>query len=493
MPHHWNRFERSMRLTAFAVLHSNALRTPLTRSRGKISKNPTKRLANSRKRPRVTPTCNASITREIVSLAIPALGALALDPLLSLIDTAFVGRLGVTSLAGTGIATILLNTSFSVFHFLSISTTPLVANAIQISQDETSRVTANGILLASVLGLASATSVILLAQPLCIALGASAASLQTAVTYLRLRAVAAPFALASLVTNGALRAHKDIQTSFRVALTANLLNIILDFVLIFPFRLGVAGAALATSVSQILAFSLMISSLVQRGRLYFVHLLRVPRLSELVPLLSAGALLSIRTISLLATIAYATSIAAARGVIELAAYELCRQLWIFKATVLNSLTTAAQALVASAMAARTFKRAREIADHTLRLATGFGFILGIFAIATGTALPGLFTSSEAVSHRAAECIRVAALCAPLNGAVFALDGILAACEDYRYLASAIALACLFGCIAISGVKACGGGAVGVWCGMNFLMIARAIVLFWRYLGSSSPLRVSEGK
>ena len=120
-------------------------------------------------------------------------------------------------------------------------------------------------------------------------------------------------------------------------------------------------------MSQILAFSLMIYSLVNRDRLCFVHLLRVPRLSEFVPLLSSGVLLSIRTISAFAAIAYAT------------------------------------------------------------------------------------------------------------------------------LTSAVALASLLGYIAISGVKACGGGAVGVWCGMNFLMIARAIVLFWRYLGSSSPLRVSEGE
>ena len=63
--------------------------------------------------------------RTILGLAIPALGALAVDPLLTLADTAFVARLGTTELAALGVDTALLGFAFFAFNFLAYVTTPL--------------------------------------------------------------------------------------------------------------------------------------------------------------------------------------------------------------------------------------------------------------------------------------------------------------------------------------------------------------------------------
>lgn len=436
-------------------------------------------------------TAARALDSEIFALALPALGALALDPLLSLVDTAFVGRLGVSAIAGVGLSTIVLNISFSIFNFLCISLTPLVASATAASNDPAaaSRVISAGLLLAFFLGLLSATGLSLFAVPLCVWLGATADAITPAVAYLRARAIASPFALMSLVANGALRGYRDLRTPFFVAAAANILNIALDIFLIFYVGLGVAGAAYATSVSQVFAVVAMLAALLSRGRLRVRDLFRVPRVEELRPMLGAGVMLTIRTLSLLATIAYATATAAAKGVSALAAFELCRQLWIFKATVLDSFAAAAQALVASAMATGATRRARKIANRCLQLAAAAGTVIGIAAIAAGTRLPALFTSSEPVRQTATQCIRVAAVCAPLNGFVFALDGILTACSDYRYMAGAIALASFTACVALTGVRYFGGGVVAVWGGLNLLMVARAAVLFARYMSASGPIPV----
>ena len=82
---------------------------------------------------------------------------------------------------------------------------------------------------------------------------------------------------------------------------------------------------------------------------------------------------------------------------------------------------------------------------------------------------------------------MAAICAPLNGAVFALDGILAAVCDYRYMACGIALAAAVSCAVLWAVRIGGGDVVAVWGGLNVLMICRGVVLGWRYLGSGSPI------
>ena len=65
--------------------------------------------------------------REIRLLAIPALGALAAEPLYVLVDTAIVGHLGTTQLAALAIAATVLSTAFTVFNFLTYGTTAQVA------------------------------------------------------------------------------------------------------------------------------------------------------------------------------------------------------------------------------------------------------------------------------------------------------------------------------------------------------------------------------
>ena len=67
--------------------------------------------------------------RQILRLAVPALGALAADPLVSLVDTAFVGRLGATELGALGVNAAVFAVAFALFSFLAYGTTPLVATS----------------------------------------------------------------------------------------------------------------------------------------------------------------------------------------------------------------------------------------------------------------------------------------------------------------------------------------------------------------------------
>ena len=67
------------------------------------------------------------IDREVFSLALPALGALAAEPLYVLVDTAIVGHLGTTQLASLAIAATVLSTGFTILNFLTYGTTAQVA------------------------------------------------------------------------------------------------------------------------------------------------------------------------------------------------------------------------------------------------------------------------------------------------------------------------------------------------------------------------------
>src|SRR5437868_4112689 len=67
--------------------------------------------------------------REILRLALPALGALAAEPLYILVDTAIVGHLGRPQIAALGLAGTVIGTAFSIFNFLTYGTTAVVARA----------------------------------------------------------------------------------------------------------------------------------------------------------------------------------------------------------------------------------------------------------------------------------------------------------------------------------------------------------------------------
>ena len=75
-------------------------------------------------------TPSGSLTRQILSLAIPALGALVAAPIFTLIDTAMVGHLGTEELAGLATATTIVQTIVGLFVFLAYSTTALAAQEL---------------------------------------------------------------------------------------------------------------------------------------------------------------------------------------------------------------------------------------------------------------------------------------------------------------------------------------------------------------------------
>src|SRR5690625_7840745 len=74
--------------------------------------------------------------RQIFALALPALGTLAADPLVTLVDTAWVGRLGPVPLAALGVCTALFSLGFIVFNFLASSSTPRFARALGLGSLE---------------------------------------------------------------------------------------------------------------------------------------------------------------------------------------------------------------------------------------------------------------------------------------------------------------------------------------------------------------------
>jgi putative MATE family efflux protein len=188
--------------------------------------------------------------RDIARLAIPAVGALAAEPLYILTDTAIVGRIGTPELGGLAVAATLVLTGYSVFVFLAYGTTGTVARLLGAGQ--AARAAAQGVQ-ALWLAAASASSSRSWDWPSPAAgrrHGAAPEVRPHALTYLRISMVGVPSLMLVLAGTGYLRGLQDTRTPLVVAVTSALANRVLELVLVFGLDTGLAGSAWSTVVAQ---------------------------------------------------------------------------------------------------------------------------------------------------------------------------------------------------------------------------------------------------
>ena len=420
--------------------------------------------------------------RAIFRLAIPALAGLAADPLVSLVDTAFVGQLGRVPLAALGVNASLFSMAFVIFNFLAYGTTPRVGRHVgNGDRAAAGRVVVRAVVLALVAGGVAFLTLQAAAVPLLRLMGATGELLDPALDYLRIRAFAGPAVLLITAGHGAFRGYQDTRTPMYVTIGLNLVNLVLDPILIFGFGWGLVGAAMATVVAQ------WAGALVFMGLLFYSYSERLqiawfwPAPRTLLPLLRVGRDLIARTAALVGTMTLATAVAARVGVTAVAAHQVAAQLWLFMALVVDALAVAAQALVAKHVGGEAHARARTVANRLV----GWGLLLGCgLGIGFGLLrpfLPGFFTDDPATIQAILGVFPVVALLQPLNGFVFVGDGIYMGAERFAYLAKAMLLSAGGAAIVLLLVQPMGWGLTGVWTGITVLMVLRTLTLAVPYL------------
>lgn len=428
--------------------------------------------------------------KEIFALAIPALFSVLLDPLLSLVDTAIVGRLGTAPLGAVGIATLIFNFSGFLFSFLMTVTTPRVAAAVaRGDRSEASQVSAQGLQIAAVLGIVLACFIWNAAPTLVAIMRAKGEVVGYAITYLRCRCLATPAILSVFVSIGTFRGNRDTVTPLVAAVAANVINLTLDCVLIFGFGMGVAGAALATSASQYVSAGVLLTLLFRRGMVRPGDLMKQPPQSELLSLLGAGVSLSSRNIISMWVILFATTTLSGLGPITLAAHEILRQVWIFAIQAFSALDIATQTLVAAYKGQHLHAKAFEVIKRTLQLGSITGLVIGTAMVIGAAALPSVFTSDPQVIAMAQRVFPVLAVYLPFDACASILDGSLLGAGDTGYLGRTMLVTGTCSFVALNLVGRAGRlDLLTVWLSIKVLTLGRVLFGAARIFGQQSPLR-----
>ncbi len=411
------------------------------------------------------------------------MGTLAADPLLSLVDTAFVGRLGSTELAALGVDTALFGFAFAAFNFLAYVTTPLIATA-RARKDigAVERVLARALTLAVLAGLTAAMLVVTLAVPLIESFGPDQAVVGPAAAYLRVRALALPSLLIVTVGHGAFRGLQDTRTPLWVTVGANLLNAALDPLLIFGAGLGITGAAWATVGAQSLAALAFLVLLRRRGQREGFSL-GLAGVVEALRLLRFGSILMLRTILLVSTLALATSTAARLGTVDVAAHQVVAQLWFLLAMLVDALAIAAQAMIADLEGRGDRAAMVEAGRRLLWWGWWVGVVLGGGLWLTSGRWGPLFTDDAAVRDTIATVVPIAAAMQPVAGLLFVADGIYMGLLRLRRLVASTAAGLAAAGLVFWWTLAGEGSLAGVWWGIGGMVVSRAAVLLMR-----SPVR-----
>jgi putative MATE family efflux protein len=425
------------------------------------------------------PGAERALDREILRLALPALGALIAEPLYVLADTAVVGRLGTDRLAGLALATSILLIAHSVLIFLAYGTTAAVSRLLGANDHRgAAHQAVQSLWLATGLGLALAVVGLPLSEPLLVAIGADDVTLPYALTYLRISLLGLPAMLIVLAGTGYLRGLQDTFTPLVVALASAAGNLVLELVLVFGMGFDIGASALSTVVAQTGAAAVYVSMTLRHVRQHDVGLRPHPK--TLARLGVVGGDLFIRTAALRGSLIVTTAVAASFGTVALAAHHITLEVWNLCALALDAVAIAGQALVGRYLGAEDAASARRVGDRMLIWGTGAGLVVGGLVLAGHSALPRLFTDDAAVIAVAGSLLVVAGISQPLNGVVFALDGLLIGAGDMRWLAVAMSGAAA---VYIPLALLIGSAEVGIdalWWGLAVLMLLRLGPLWWRW-------------
>jgi MATE family multidrug resistance protein len=429
-----------------------------------------------------------SHVKDIFRLAVPAMLALASQPLLSIGDTAMIGRLGVEPLAARAVGAAIIGGIYWIFAFLSFGTTTLVGYHHGAQDFRACGETyVHALFLALVGGVGVACAGLLFATPLYRLMGAGPAVINEGVPYFRIYIASAPFTFVFFASVGFFRGIQNTRTPMMIAFVVSGIHLLLGYGLIygnfgFP-RLGMIGAGVAAWVGQLVGAAVCMGIfLFSRSMVAYRAIKWRVSLIRLRPLFRIGSDLAIRTGALRGSLVFATSCTARMGASVLSAHEIAFQLMLLCSDVIDGLAVAGQALVAKYLGSAQKEAAIAMGKTLIFCGAVAGLIFGIAFLGGQDAIASFFTNSTEVKLLlAAGVILLVAVFQPLNGMVFVLDGLLIGARDTRFLMWAMLIGALGIFVPISWMSLhWGWGLMGIWTGVGALMSWRLVTLLYRF-------------
>lgn len=208
------------------------------------------------------------INKLVLTLAVPTIISMLTTSIYNMADTFFVSQISTSASGAVGVAFPLMMIIQAIGFTLGMGSGNYISRLLgQKNREYSSKVLATGFFTALFLGTALAIIGLIFLEPLVYILGATDTIAPHAKAYIQYILIGIPFMTASFVMNGTLRFQGSAFYSMIGIATGGILNILMDPIFIFTFKMGTAGAALATIISQFISFCILFYNSSKGGNL----------------------------------------------------------------------------------------------------------------------------------------------------------------------------------------------------------------------------------
>jgi len=356
-----------------------------------------------------------SLSRGIALLAIPTMLEMAMESTFGVADAFWVARLGADSLAAVGLTEGLVVLVFSIALGLSMAATATVARRIgEKDRDGAATAAGQAIVCGAAVGIATGVAGVFLAARLLGLMGAPASVIHTGSRYASIVLGGNVAIVLLFLINGVLRGSGDAAAAMRTLWLANLINIALDPCFIYGFaffpRLGVTGAAVATTIGRSIGVAYQLSILFRgksRVQLALRHMR--PDWRVMGRLLRVGSTAMLQYFISTASWVSLARINARFGSAAIAGYTLALRIILFALMPSWGIVAAAATLVGQNLGARRPERSERAVWVAGLYNMSFLAAVAVCFFSAARPLVGLLTTDAAVAPVAVACLRYVSL------------------------------------------------------------------------------------
>lgn len=357
------------------------------------------------------------IPRLIGELAVPTIISMLVTSFYNMADTFFVGKINTSATAAVGIVFPLMAMIQAFGFFCGHGSGNYISRQLGAHNfEDASKMSATGFVTAFVLGLGILVVGFLFTDPLLHIMGSTETILPYARSYMRIILIGAPYMTASLVLNNQLRFQGSAFYSMIGITTGAVLNIGLDPLFIFVLDMGVAGAALATIISQFVSFCLLIAGTFRGGNLRLNLKDFSPSLKYYQNIVKGGAPSLFRQgLGSFATVCL-NLMAGPYGDAAIAAISIVTRISQFAASVVIGFGQGFQPVCGFNYGAKLFKRVQEGFWFCVKFCTSVLLVAAVCGWIFSPNLIGIFLKTDPlVIEYGSQALRLQALTFPLVG------------------------------------------------------------------------------
>lgn len=433
--------------------------------------------------------------KHINKLAIPALIAGISEPILSLTDTAIVGNVDLNateSLAAVGIVSVFLSMLIWVFGQTRSSISSIMSQYLGANKlDQVKNLPAQAIFIITSLSVLIIIGTYPFAEAIFKLYNASDIILDYSVSYYRIRVFGFPFTLFTIAVFGVFRGLQNTYYPMVIAIIGALVNVILDFVLVYGFAnvvpaMHIQGAAYASVIAQFLMALLSAYYLLKKTDIPL--LISFPFNKEINRFLIMIGNLIIRTLALNITLYFATRYATSYGAVYIAAYTIAINLWFLGAFLIDGYASAGNILSGKLLGGKEYSKLLTLSNKLIKYGIIIGVIIALLGAVVYYPIGSVFTKDTAVLKQFYKVFWIVLAMQPLCALAFIFDGMFKGLGKMKDLRNLLLVSTFLVFLPILYVlDQYNLKLTGIFIALTFWIIARGIPLIIKFRKEFSPL------